>query len=140
MKINRQPGQQARIEMLPIIDIVFLLLVFFIYAMLSMAVQRGLHLDLPESAMAQGSAGQHVIAVSVSRGVTGLEVYLDKDVLSLDLLATYLESQVRSETAKKTQVALFAEEAISYQELFMVLDRIRLSGVESISLQAGAGQ
>ena len=58
MKINlhsRLPvrSRRARIEMLPLIDIVFLLLVFFIYAMLSMAVHRSLPVSLPVSAMAE---------------------------------------------------------------------------------------
>ena len=139
MKINRQPVRQARIEMLPIIDVVFLLLVFFIYAMLAMAVQRGLHLDLPHSSQTQVSPAK-VIAVSVCRGRTGLEVYVDKDLLTLDLLSAHLEALVRTVAEEKPQVALFAEEGISYQELFMVLDRIRASGVESISLQAEAEQ
>ena len=34
--------KKARVEMLPLIDVVFLLLVFFIYAMLSMVLHRGL--------------------------------------------------------------------------------------------------
>ena len=34
--------------MLPLIDMVFLVLVFFIYAMLSMAVHRGMPVLLPE--------------------------------------------------------------------------------------------
>ena len=39
--------KKPRIEMLPLIDIVFLLLIFFIYAMLSMAVHRSLPVSLP---------------------------------------------------------------------------------------------
>ncbi len=39
--------RKARIEIVPLIDVVFLLLVFFIYAMLSMTVYRGLRIDLP---------------------------------------------------------------------------------------------
>ena len=39
--------KKARVEMLPLIDVVFLLLVFFIYAMLSMVVHHGLKVDLP---------------------------------------------------------------------------------------------
>jgi biopolymer transport protein ExbD len=139
MKMNRQPDRPARIEMLPLIDIVFLLLVFFIYAMLSMTVQRGLHLDLPDSSQTQVTPDK-AVAISVCRGEAGLEVYVDKEALPLDLLAKRLESLVCSETEKKPQVALFAEKSISYQELFLVLDRIRLSGVEDISLQAEAGQ
>ena len=53
MKVNVQPAKKARIEMLPLIDIVFLLLVFFIYAMLSMAVHRGLPVILPTSSTAK---------------------------------------------------------------------------------------
>lgn len=40
--------RKPRIEIVPLIDVVFLLLVFFIYAMLSMTVHRGLKIDLPE--------------------------------------------------------------------------------------------
>ena len=42
MKITLPEQYTTRVEMLPLIDIVFLLLVFFIYAMLSMAVHRGM--------------------------------------------------------------------------------------------------
>lgn len=41
--------KKARVEMLPLIDVVFLLLVFFIYAMLSMVVHHGLKVDLPSA-------------------------------------------------------------------------------------------
>jgi biopolymer transport protein ExbD len=40
-------GKKPRIEMIALIDVVFLLLVFFIYAMLSMTVQRGVEVRLP---------------------------------------------------------------------------------------------
>ncbi|MDX1764995.1 MAG: biopolymer transporter ExbD [bacterium] len=53
MKVPMPPRKKARIEMLPLIDIVFLLLVFFIYAMLSMAVHRGLRVELPQSTSAE---------------------------------------------------------------------------------------
>ncbi|MDR9500525.1 MAG: biopolymer transporter ExbD [Desulfurivibrionaceae bacterium] len=139
MKIKEQPRRPARLEMLPLLDVVFLLLVFFIYAMLSMAVERGLHLDLPHSSQARPSPDQ-VTAVSLCRGAGGLEVYMDKDLLSLDLLGSRLESLVNSEATREPRVALFAEATISYQELFMVLDLIRASGVAAISLQAEAGE
>ena len=53
MKVKPVGVKKARIEMLPLIDIVFLLLVFFIYAMLSMAVHRGLPVELPVSTTAE---------------------------------------------------------------------------------------
>ena len=44
--------KKARVEMLPLIDVVFLLLVFFIYAMVSMVVHRGIKVDLPQAGTA----------------------------------------------------------------------------------------
>ena len=56
--------KKPRIEMLPLIDIVFLLLVFFIYAMLSMAVHRSLPVKLPVSSTAE-TGTQINISISV---------------------------------------------------------------------------
>ena len=64
MKVNLSLGRKSRIEMLPLIDIVFLLLVVFIYTMLSMAVHRGLRVSLPESSVA-GIEKQLVLSITV---------------------------------------------------------------------------
>ena len=45
-------SKKARVEMLPLIDVVFLLLVFFIYAMLSMVVHHGMKVALPSTGSA----------------------------------------------------------------------------------------
>lgn len=41
--------------MIPLIDVVFLLLVFFIYSVLSMTVHRGLPVHLPAASTSSGS-------------------------------------------------------------------------------------
>ena len=56
--------KRARIEMVALIDVVFLLLVFFIYAMLSMTVLRGLELSLPK---AEGRVQREAIVVTLDR-------------------------------------------------------------------------
>jgi biopolymer transport protein ExbD len=56
--------KRARIEMIALIDVVFLLLVFFIYAMLSMTVFRGLELNLPR---AEGETQREAIVVTLDR-------------------------------------------------------------------------
>jgi biopolymer transport protein ExbD len=56
--------KRARIEMIALIDVVFLLLVFFIYAMLSMTVFRGLELNLPR---AEGRIQRDAVVVILDR-------------------------------------------------------------------------
>ena len=74
MKISQPEVKKARIEMLPLIDIVFLLLVVFIYAMLSMAVHKGMPVSLPVSAVAEPE--KHlVLSVTVNNDGT---IYVNK--------------------------------------------------------------
>lgn len=49
MKLIDEETPRARVEMTPIMDVVFLLLVFFIYAFMTMTVQRGLRVELPRA-------------------------------------------------------------------------------------------
>jgi biopolymer transport protein ExbD len=63
-------ARRARIEIVPLIDVVFLLLVFFIYAMLSMTVYRGIQVDLPRAAGAAEEGEILVIALSAANVIS----------------------------------------------------------------------
>jgi biopolymer transport protein ExbD len=121
--------RRARIEMLPLIDIVFLLLVFFIYAMLSMAVHRSLPIALPSSQSAEIDKNE-VAAVTIAADGT---LYLNKKNVTLDELASSLLQLKTLDDLKA--VALFADRHLEYQELFRVLDILKQSGLENVSLQ-----
>jgi len=132
MKVNLNIERKARIEMLPLIDIVFLLLVFFIYAMLSMAVHHGLPVVLPDSSTAK--IDKHlVLSVTVKEDGT---IYVDKEHIALKNLAETLKARVGGVTP--AGVLLFADHSVSYQKLIRVLDQIRIAGLSRISLQAEA--
>ena len=121
-------------EMLPLIDIVFLLLVFFIYAMLSMAVHRGLQLDLPESTQA-GTSKESPLELFIRSGSSGaLEIFVNEQKVSTVELEQRLETI--QDTPEPPQILVFAEGKISYQQLYLVLDVLKKSGCRDISLQA----
>jgi biopolymer transport protein ExbD len=131
---HRYRRKAARIEMVPLIDIIFLLLVFFIYAMLSMAVHRGMKVDLPESAQQNPSPESRLsVSVAVEQGRT--VVYLNRERLSLEQLGARLANW-DNEGAGKPEVLLFADRTVSYQQLFTVLDTVNGAGIRAISLQA----
>jgi biopolymer transport protein ExbD len=134
MKVYLPAKKNVRIEMLPLIDIVFLLLVFFIYAMLSMAVHRGLTVVLPTSETARVDR-QEILTITVKGDGS---VYIDKQFTDLEHLSSALKTRVAQE--KDTGVLLFADRKLPYQQLFMVLDRIRQAGLTRISLQAQVEQ
>lgn len=134
MKVHLQTNRKVRIEMLPLIDIVFLLLVFFIYAMLSMAVHRGLPVLLPTSASAKIDK-ELIVSVTVKSDGA---LFVDKERVDLDGLASFLET--KTETDRDVGVLLFADRSLSYQNLFQVLDQIKIAGIHRISLQAQVEQ
>ena len=116
--------------MLPMIDIVFLLLVFFIYAMLSMAVHRGLPVNLPASKTVKIDK-KLILAVTIRDDGS---IFVDKDPVDLDRLTTVLLAKAKGQD--QPGVLLFADRNLTYQSLFEVLDRIRQAGLNRISLQA----
>jgi len=129
MKVNLGTPRRARIEILPLVDIVFLLLVFFIYAMLSMAVHRGLPVNLPTSS----SAGiERALLLSITIKDSG-EILLDNNQIHLKDLARLLK--LRAKRQDSPGVLLFADKRVSCQLLVKVLDQIRMAGLNRISLQ-----
>jgi biopolymer transport protein ExbD len=134
MKIDFRTHKKARIEMLPLIDIVFLLLVVFIYAMLSMAVHRGLPIELPRSSSAKIDK-ELILSVTVKTDGT---IYIDQEQIALDNLAAALTRKTKA--SKAPGVLLFGDRNLAYQKLFQVLDQIRMAGIHRISLQAEVKQ
>lgn len=135
MKLRHRPRRRpARIDLVPLIDVVFLLLVFFIYSLLSMAVHRGMTVDLPESA-SPPPAPEAPFSVSVTAGDGRILVYLDKEQVGLPELEVRLRAG-RQGHAGRPEVLLFADRTVPYQELYRVLDRISAAGISAISLQA----
>lgn len=129
----RRNTPKARVEMLPLMDVVFLLLVFFIFAMMTMSVHRGMGLNLPSSGSAELEKKTHLALTAMADGT----VYLDKQAVDPETLTALLAA--RNEQAKEPDgitIQVFAEDTLSYQGLYRVLDRIKAAGIKKISLQA----
>lgn len=130
MKIRNLTTRPPRVEMLPLIDIVFLLLVVFIYAMLSMAVHQGMPVALPTSEQIQPEK-EAPISVTVTQAG---KIFVNKKPVVLEKLPAVLMQH--PDVDPESAVLLFADRTVAYQQLFEVLDRIRRAGLHRISLQA----
>lgn len=128
----RRRKVRARVEMLPLMDVVFLLLVFFIYSMMAMAVHRALPLNLPSSNSAELDRSVN-LALSVTADG---DLYLDKIALGPDALVARLREENGRSGEDGVSLQVFADGELSYQELYKVLDLIKASGVTKITLQA----
>lgn len=130
MKVDLGALRKARIDMLPLIDIVFLLLVFFIYAMLSMAVHHALPVVLPVSTTAPLDK-QVTLSVTVNQDGA---VFLDETAVAVESLADALRARTAAE--QEPAVLLFADNRITYQTLYRVIDQIKMAGITRLSLES----
>lgn len=130
MKIGLRTKRKPRIEMIPLIDLMFLILVSFVYGVFFMSVHRGVPVALPLSSTAKIEK-QLTLTLSIQAGGT---VFLDKEPMTLESLAETLK--LKAMENKETGVLLFADRDLPYQKLYTVLDLIRASGLSQVSLQA----
>jgi biopolymer transport protein ExbD len=130
MKVGLRTKRKPRIEMIPLIDLMFLILVSFVYGVFFMSVHRGVPVALPLSSTAKIEK-QLTLTLSIQAGGT---VFLDKEPMTLESLAETLK--LKAMENKETGVLLFADRDLPYQKLYTVLDLIRAAGLSQVSLQA----
>ena len=142
MRLRRE-RKNARVEMLPLMDVVFLLLVFFIYAMLMMSIYKETVITLPSSESAAVKTSDILTLTVKADG----SLFLDETALSLEELITILRQkevvaqQLLSADASQRQkelpsLQILADGSLAYQELYRVLDAVKAAGISRISLQA----
>lgn len=129
MKIHLKQ-KSARIELIPLIDIVFLLLVFFIYSMLSMVVYRGIPVVLPNAQTVEKEKGKPLHITIDEKG----NIFVDKVLIARDMLLGCLKRE-RADYPQK--IAIISGDRDSRYRVFVdVLDKVRLAGFQRISMEA----
>lgn len=128
MKLNSgYENRRARIEIIPLIDIVFLLLVFFIYAMLSMTVHRGLRVELPSAVTAQVDKRNYV-DISLDRDN---RIYVNGSLTTLDDIIT----EVSTAKNQKKPVFISGDQRADLGLAIRILDRLRKAGISDVSFE-----
>ena len=124
---HRQRLGRARLEIVPLIDIMFLLVAFFMIVSISMVVQKGIFVDLSPAETGEDSDQQDTLTVSVdSNGA----LYLNKDEIDRDALLTALNDAANED--RDRSVILNADEMARHRAVITALDTIRKSGLHNI--------
>ena len=127
MKLTHRPPKKARIEIIPMIDTVFFLLVFFMMASLSMTVYRGMSLSLPKAA--SGEPRQDRVSVSVTRdGV----IYLDRDRVEPAQLTENLRAL--HEKDPEVVVVVSADGDVTHRHVVEAMVAARVAGISKMAI------
>jgi len=126
------PKKHARIEIIPLIDIMFFLLASFMMVSLSQTHMKGIPVNLPSNVNVPPPDPNKKDSVSI-RVTEGNLIYFDNaPVMSDDVLNWLFQLH---EQNKYIKVSLSAEQLALHGDVISVLDKIRLAGIEKIGYQ-----
>jgi biopolymer transport protein ExbD len=118
---------RPRLEIVPMIDIMMFLLVFFVMIVLRMIPNSGVTLSLPGASTAQALPHTEVVIVIDAQG----DIHVKDHVLTPDALETYLKGV---KATNDTDVIVAGDKATPLQQLMAVMDLTRKAGITNIGI------
>ena len=130
MHFNRRLKPTARVDLIPMIDVVFQLVVFFMIT--STFIQApGISIQLPEARTAEPVVMTKLI-VTIS---SNQEIYLNDQRYTLEGLHKALSLLEREGKDAVKVVVIEADRTVSYELMVEVLDALRLNGFKGVNLR-----
>lgn len=132
---QKKARRKPHIEIIPMVDVMFLLLVFYILSTLAMTTERGIPVSLPEAASGEST---RVEETTVSINGQG-EVYLNRERIALDSLGSALEAHAASlpgglQHLREGYVVLNVDSEVPHRTVVTVMDQLRGLGISNFSI------
>ncbi|NQW99731.1 biopolymer transporter ExbD [bacterium] len=123
-------GDEARIEIIPLIDIMFFLLASFMMVSLSMTQLNRVPINLPEAStgVADSKAPPFQIAIDPNGVITW-----DSKIITLSEITTRLREQA---DPTETRVLISADAESRHRNVLDVLNAVRAAGIEKVSFES----
>jgi len=128
MRIQRRSIKKARIEIIPMIDTIFFLLVFFMISTLSMTQFKGMPVNLPKAASGQQASAESA-AITINRDN---QIFLDKQPVEKTSLADLLGGLI----AKNPEllVVINADDGVEHGRVVEVMDLVRSANAAKMAI------
>ena len=125
--------KKARIEIIPLIDIIFFLLATFIMVSLSMTKNQGVQVALPTASSAASLGDQQELDKAVTLSVTEKgEVFYNKEKTTLAQLP--LRLQTLKTTSTDPRVIINSDAGADFKAVVAVLDEVRKIGITKVGI------
>ncbi len=129
MKIYHDaPTEEVQIQIIPLIDVIFCILTFFILAALQLTRQQGISIDLPKASTGTTQMRQMLVVTVSATGQT----FVDKQVI--DRAQLYQKLQDYRQQNPDGLLVLNASQTAFYNDVVQVLDLMRQVGGDRVAL------
>ncbi|KFX13391.1 ExbD/TolR family protein [Pectobacterium parvum] len=125
---NEPKKQKAHIDLVPMIDVMMFLLVFFVLISMNVIPALGLKTQLPAAGSAQQLKPQKKAIITL-----GAQDHLELDgqPMALSDLVTTLQQQQQDQ---QTTIIINSDKSVEVERLIAVMDTLRQGGFSSISI------
>lgn len=129
---GRGPGgsKKARIEIIPLIDVIFFLLATFVLFTLSLNTSGGLSVALPPTQTSEPRDPGNSVTLSIREDGT---LGWDKDLITLDQFLIRLQAYKQSERDPK--ILINGDENALFQQVRYVVDEVRKAGIAKVLIE-----
>jgi biopolymer transport protein ExbD len=128
MRLSRRTVKRARIEIIPMIDTIFFLLVFFMISTLSMSHYSGLPVNLPKAATGQQPASESAAVTITADG----KVFIDKQEVAREDIRNLLQQRLSANP--ELLVLINADERVEHGLVVDLMDDARQVGVTKMAI------
>lgn len=135
MKINlHSPIEEVQVQIIPLIDVIFCILTFFLLAALQFTRQQAINVDLPKASTGAPSQFQSRLIVTLD---SAGQIFVDQNPVGLDQLSQTLRAYFQANPLGT--VILNASRTSSYNDVILLLDTMRQVGGDRVALATIAG-
>ena len=130
------PHRKARIEIIPLIDIMFFLLASFMLVSMSMIKLAGVKMSLPQAASAQPETKPDFIPISISAGG---DIFWNKEQqpITKEQITELIKPLYQAN--KDLRIYINADRDATHGMVIEILDRVRQAGVSKVSFAIKPG-
>jgi len=123
MRLPEEPDTPFSINIVPAIDVIFAILVYFIVSSLFLTRSEGLPVNLPQATSAQAQQTQR-LTVSVDRDGN---LAIDRDPIPLARLQTSIRDRLTLDNSSNANIVVIinADEAVNHGTVIAVMDELR---------------
>jgi len=132
MQIRQRPLKRVRIEIIPMIDVIFFLLVFFMVTSLAMTRINSVKVLLPKMSGKAENMKQNIILTVKKDG----SLLINKNAVTLDTLGSQLAYQMQANP--QDVVIINADEGVGSSQVVEAMNKAKEVGVRRFALVAEA--
>jgi biopolymer transport protein ExbD len=128
INLNNSGDNSPRVEVVPLIDVIFCILTFFLLSGLQASRQQAINVDIPQAKTSETQTREMLIVSLDAEG----QIFVDQQIYQQDALRQRVQGYRLDKP--NGSVVLYASKQVRYERVMEILDMLRQIAGENVAL------